>query len=141
MFPLQFQVRFLQNLCACVQPSPFPFLDCSLDDSQRFLMICVCLSDNTVFFWCFGLARTWRLCLRMSQSCWIATSKWFSSFSLSCPNIPHFTRSEIPAISLILFNDSFGNGFGIVLGRPVQILVKFGEDLVKFSLGKLENRG
>ena len=68
-------------------------------------------------------------------------SKWFSSFSLSCPNIPHFMRSEIPDISLILFNESFRNSFGIVLGRQVQILVKFGKDLVKFGLGKLENRG
>ena len=49
-------------------------------------------------------------------------------------------RSEIPDISLILFNESFRNSFGIVLGRQVQILVKFGKDLVKFGLGKLENR-
>jgi hypothetical protein len=48
-------------------------------------------------------------------------------------------RSEIPDISLILFNESFRNSFGIVPGRQVQILVKFGKDLVKFGLGKLEN--
>ena len=93
------------------------------------------------FFCCFGLARTWGLSLRTSQSCWIATSKSISSFSLLDPIFPNFTRFEIPTISRIFFHGSLGNSFGIVPRRPAQSLVKFGEDLDKIWVEKLKTRG
>ena len=96
---------------------------------------------NPFFCLCFGHARTWRLCLRMSQSCWIATSKSILSFSLFAPIFPNFTRFEIPTISRIFFHGSLGNSFGIVPRRPAQSLVKFGEDLDKIWVEKLKTRG
>ena len=97
--------------------------------------------ESIPFFCCFGLARTWGLSLRTSQSCWIATSKSILSFSLFAPIFPNFTRFEIPTISRIFFHGSLGNSFGIVPRRPAQSLVKFGEDLDKIWVEKLKTRG
>jgi len=97
--------------------------------------------ESIAFFCCFGLARTWGLSLRTSQSYWIATSKSILSFSLFAPIFPNFTRFEIPTISRIFFHGSLGNSFGIVPRRPAQSLVKFGEDLDKIWVEKLKTRG